>query len=357
MTDNELLDLYSDYLLSAFGQTTTTGLSALLKGQVSHDQVQRFLASSKRTSANLWRIAKLHVRKIERKEAVMIVDDSIAEKPYTDENDIICWHYDHSKDRTVKGIDFVTALYHSAELSLPVGFELIAKTEHYVDPKDRKEKRRTKVGKNELYQKMLKRVVRNQILFEYVLNDVWFASADNMMFVKHDLKKHFVMPLKSNRKVALSATDKRNGRFVAVDTLELEENVVQKIYLEGVDFPLLLVKQVFKNEDGSTGIQYLVTSDTTRTDDEILSLYQKRWNIEPYHKSLKQNASLEKSPTPTVVTQTNHFFAALCGYIKLELLKSSTRTNHFALKSKLYFSAIQFAYHRFNLMQPVRLAA
>lgn len=357
MTDNELLDLYSDYLLSAFGQTTATGLSALLEGQVSHDQVQRFLASSKRTSADLWRIVKSHVRKIERKDAVMIVDDSIAEKPYTDENDIICWHYDHSKDRMIKGINFMTALYHSADLSLPVGFELLAKTEHYVDPKDGKEKRRSKVGKNELYQQMLKQVVRNQILFEYVLNDVWFASADNMMFVKHDLEKHFVMPLKSNRKVALSATDKRNGRFVPVDTLELKENVTQKIHLEGVDFPLLLVKQVFKNEDGSTGIQYLVTSDTTLTYDEILSIYQKRWNIEPYHKSLKQNASLQKSPTQTVRTQTNHFFAALCGYIKLELLKSSTKTNHFALKSKLYFSAIQSAYQRLNLMQPVRLAA
>lgn len=357
MTENELLDLYSDYLLSAFGQTTATGLSALLEGQVSHDQVQRFLAGSKRTSADLWRIAKPHVRKIERKDAVMIVDDSIAEKPYTDENDIICWHYDHSKDRMIKGINFMTALYHSAALSLPVGFELIAKTEHYVDPKDGTEKRRSKVSKNELYQKMLKQLVRNQILFEYVLNDVWFASADNMMFVKHDLKKHFVMPLKSNRKVALSATDKRHGRFVSVDTLELEENAVQKIYLEGVDFPLLLVKQVFKNEDGSTGIQYLVTSDTTLTYDEMLSIYQKRWNIEPYHKSLKQNASLEKSPTQTVRTQTNHFFAALCGFIKLELLKSSTSTNHFALKSKLYFSAIQSAYHRLNQMQPVRLAA
>jgi hypothetical protein len=58
--------------------------------------------------------------------------------------------------------------------------------------------------------------------------------------------------------------------------------------------------------------------------------------VEPYHKSLKQNASLEKSPTQTVTTQTNHFFAALCGYIKLELLKSNTKLNHFALKSKLY---------------------
>ena len=27
---------------------------------------------------------------------VLIIDDSIAEKPYTDENDIICWHYDHT---------------------------------------------------------------------------------------------------------------------------------------------------------------------------------------------------------------------------------------------------------------------
>ena len=357
MSHDELLDLYSDYLLSAFGQTTATGLSAMLGGQVSHDQIQRFLADRQRTSADLWRIAKPHVRKIERKDAVMIVDDSIAEKPYTDENDIICWHYDHAKDRMVKGLNFMSALYHSAGTSLPVGFELISKTEHYLDPKDGKEKRRSKIGKNELYQNLLKQAVRNQISFKYVLNDVWFASADNRMFVKHDLKKHFVMPLKSNRKVALSLVDKRHGRFVSVDTLDLQENAVQKIYLQGVDFLLLLVKQVFENEDGSTGIQYLVTSDTTLARDDILSLYRKRWNIEPYHKSLKQNASLEKSPTQTVVTQTNHFFGALCGYIKLELLKNSTSTNHFALKSKLYFSALQSAYLRLNSLQPVRLAA
>jgi hypothetical protein len=357
MSNTELLDLYSDYLLSAFGQTTATGLSALLEGQVSHDQIQRFLASSQRTSADLWRIAKPHVRRIERKDAVMIVDDSIAEKPYTDENDIICWHYDHSKDRTVKGINFLTALYHSAGLSLPVGFELIAKTEHYVDPKDGKEKRRSKTSKNELYQKLLKQALRNQISFKYVLNDVWFASADNMMFVKHDLKKHFVMPLKSNRKVALSLADKRHGRYVSVDTLDFQDHAVQRIYLEGVDFALRLVQQVFENEDGSRGIQYLVTSETTLTRDEILSIYHKRWNIEPYHKSLKQNASLEKSPTQTVVTQTNHFFAALCGYIKLELLKGSTHMNHFALKSKLYFSALHSAYRKLNSLQLVRLAA
>jgi len=55
---------------------------------------------------------------------------------------------------------------------------------------------------------------------------------------------------------------------------------------------------------------------------------------------LKQNASLEKLPTQTVTTQTNHFFAALYGYIKLELLKGNTKFNHFALKSKFYLHAI-----------------
>jgi hypothetical protein len=68
-----------------------------------------------------------------------IVDDSISEKPYTDENAIICWHYDHAHQRTVKGINFLTALYHSQGVSLPVGFALVAKTEHHIDKKDGKE--------------------------------------------------------------------------------------------------------------------------------------------------------------------------------------------------------------------------
>ena len=110
MTNQELLDLYSEYLVSAFGQTTATGLSTLLDETISHDRVQRFLASDPRDSADLWHIVKPHIRKIERDDGVMIVDDSIAEKPYTDENDIICWHYDHAKDRTIKGINFLTVL-------------------------------------------------------------------------------------------------------------------------------------------------------------------------------------------------------------------------------------------------------
>lgn len=105
------------------------------------------------------------------------------------------------------------------------------------------------------------------------------------------------------------------------------------------------------------GVQYLVTSDADLTFDEISTLYQKRWNVEPYHKSLKQNAGLEKSPTHTVCTQSNHLFAALCAYIKLEMLKVSTKLNHFALRAKLYMSALEGAYAQLGKLKPVRLTA
>ena len=162
MKNGKLLDLYSDYLISAFGQTTATGFSSLLDGEFSHDQVQRALASEEQTSADLWWVVKPHVRQIESEDGVAIVDDSIAEKPYTDENDIICWHYDHSQQRTVKGINFVTCLYHSQGVSLPVGFELVRKTERYTDPKDGKEKRRSDKTKNEMYRDLLQQAVKNQ---------------------------------------------------------------------------------------------------------------------------------------------------------------------------------------------------
>jgi hypothetical protein len=357
MTDKELLDIYSDYLISAFGPTTATGLAGVLDGQLSHDRIQRFLASEQRTSADLWRIVKPHVRAVQRDAGVLILDDRIAEKPYTDENDIVCWHYDHAKDRTVKGINFLRALDHAQGVSLPVGFTLIAKTEHYIDKQDGKPKRRSPIGKNEYYRRLIQQAITNQIPFRDVLHAGWVASAENMRFVKETVQQAFSMPIKTNRKVALSWQAKQHRQYVRVDALELESPIVREVYLEGIEFPLLLCKYVFANEDGSRGVQYLVTSDTTRGYDDMTTIYRTRWNVEPYHKSLKQHASLEKSPTQTVTTQTNHVFAALCGYIKLELLKGTTKLNHFALKSKLYLRAVHVAFDSLRALQLVRLAA
>ena len=176
------------------------------------------------------------------------------------------------------------------------------------------------------------------------------------MFIRHELDRHFIMALKSNRKVALSVQDKSQGRYQTVSTLDLPEGTLQEVYLESVDFPLLLTRQVFTNGDGSTGVLYLVTSDLTLDAAHLTTIYQSRWKVEEYHRSLKQNASLDKSPTRTVTTQTNHFFAALYTFVKLEWLSTQTKLNHYALKSKLYLAALHSAFQSLQALQPLYLA-
>jgi hypothetical protein len=173
-----------------------------------------------------------------------------------------------------------------------------------------------------------------------------------MNHIKNKLEKEFIMPLKSNRKVALSAEDKRRGLYERVALLELEEDTTREVYLEQVGFPLLLAKQVFTNEDGTEGVLYLAGSDTTLDYERMTTIYQRRWKVEEYHKSLKSNASLAKSPTKTIRTQSNHVFASIWAFVKLERMKMATKLNHFALRSRLCVKAVQAA---FRELQDLRL--
>lgn len=346
--DKPVLDLYTDYLISSFGQVTATGLSDLLGGSLSHDRISRFLASDAFGSSDLWRLVKPFVREIEQDDAVLIVDDSIEPKPYTDESELVCWHFDHTVGKAVKGLALLTALYHSEHqdqpVSVPVAFELVTKPDLVTDPKTGRAKRQGRQTKNELYRRMLEACVRNALSFRYVLNDAWFSAAENMCFIKQTLRREFIMPVKANRKVALSAQEKAHGCYQTLSSLELGQNTGRFVWLEGVPFALLLVKQVFTNEDGSTGLLYLATSDTGLSAEQVTAIYHKRWKVEEYHKSLKSNLALAKSPTKTVRTQTNHVFATLVAYVKMEKLRLAACVNHFAMKAKLYQAALSAAF-------------
>jgi hypothetical protein len=76
--------------------------SAMIGGAVSHDKITRFLAEKELNSPELWCLVKPLVRELEDERDILIIDDTIEEKPYTDESELICWHYDHSKGRNLK---------------------------------------------------------------------------------------------------------------------------------------------------------------------------------------------------------------------------------------------------------------
>ena len=345
-----LLDLYSDYLLSSFSLATATGLSALVDNAYSHDQITRFLGQPRYEQKEYWQVIKPVVRQVQQADGLILVDDTIEEKPYTDESELICYHYDHSQERNVKGINLLNFVYQVStaegkEIALPVAYEVITKPEVYQDPKTQQYKRRSLVTKNELVRQRLKILSQtNQLPFKYVVNDSWFSSRDNMKWIKTDLAKEFVMALKSNRLVALPPEEGQKKQFVTISELHLTPSQVCLVHLQDLSFPVLVTKRLFINQDGSSGTLYLVSSDTTLSYDQLTTLYQKRWQVELFHKSLKQNAALEKSPTKTIRSQCNHIFAAMVAVVKLECLTLIQQTNHFALKAKLYLKAVKAAF-------------
>ena len=263
--DKELLELYSDYLLSSFSYTTATGLSVMTEGEISHDKVTRFLSERDFSSKDLWKLVKPTIREIQTEGGIIAIDDTIEEKPYTEENEIVNWYHDHAKGRAVKGINILSALYINDKGKIPLNYLIVKKTKTVYDEKKGKEKRVSEITKNQMYQQMLNQIIKNKVQFKYVVNDVWYASAANMTYIKKKLEKEFIMPIKTNRKIALSRKDKMYAKYVTVSSLELKENTSYKIYLEDVPFELYLAKQIFKNEDGTEGVLYLVTSNPTLT--------------------------------------------------------------------------------------------
>jgi hypothetical protein len=338
----DYIELYTDYLISGSGYATATGLSSMMDNAVSHDQITRFLSKNEFTSKDLWLQVKPTVRKIESEDGCLIFDDTIQEKKWTDESNIMCWHFDHTVGKSVRGINMLNALYYSNGVSIPVAFEIIEKFQ-YSEIDTREVKRKAQISKNELMRDMIQTAINNRLKFRFILIDTWFSAKENFEFIVKR-NKEFIAALKSNRLFASSIEDKHKGNFKRVDELELSDKQSMRGYLKGYDKEVVIVCRIFTNKDGSMGSLNLVCSDITLDGDTIATIYEKRWKVEEFHKSLKHNVDLAKSPTKTIRTQSNHIFLSVLSFFKLECLKIKHNLNHFALRAKLLLKANQIAY-------------
>jgi len=345
----DYIELYTDYLISNNGKATATGLSAMTDNAVSHDQITRFLSKNEFSSKELWKQVKKSVREVESEDGCLIFDDTVQEKKWTDESNIMCWHFDHTVGKSVRGINMLNALYYSNEMSIPLSFEIIEKFE-YSDIETREVKRKAAKTKNELMREMILTAVKNQVKFKYVLMDSWFGAKENFEFITK-YKKEFISAIKSNRLIALSLEDKKQGKFIRVDELELSDKESIRGYLRGYDKEVLLVRRIFTNKDGSIGILNLVCSELTLDGDSISTIYEKRWKVEEFYKSLKHNVDFALSPTKTIKTQSNHIFLSILSFFKLECLKMKHHLNHFAMRAKLLIKANQMAYQELLLLK------
>jgi hypothetical protein len=349
------LDLYTDYLLSSFGQTSATNMAHLMDDQISHDDVTRFLSQPHQIGQTLWKTVKPLVRKHQTEHGLLLVDDSLVHKPHSKETGLVSTYFDHTRNEYVKAINFLTVLYRVDDILLPVGLHIVIK---YLQSqlKDKKQVWKAPQTKNDAFRELLYQAHQNAIPFRYVLADSWYTNADNINAVL-TIKKHWLGAFKTNLEVALSKQDRANGLFVSINTVSLAVGVPREVYIRSVAVPVLVCKDVLPNKDGSVGELLLLTTDTTMSYQQILTTYQKRWGIEDYHKSLKNNTSLQNSPARSIPNQSTHLLASVCAFVKLERIKLAECTNQFSLKGRLYIKAIQAALAELRLMQQNNLLA
>jgi transposase len=198
---------------------------------------------------------------------------------------------------------------------------------------------------------MTVQAMANGLIFKYILADSWFASSENMRFIDQR-EKHFVFDLQANRLAVLSESNRQKNSWVNINELDIPDNTAVKVWLKDLEFPVLLTKQILTNKYASTAVRFLVSNDFSLSDEQFSTLYKKRWSVEEYHKSLKQNASIAKSPTRTLTSQSNHVFASILAYVKLEKMRFIHKMNHFALKTKIYRAALKAAFNELYNLKP-----
>ena len=348
---NQLQEIYLNFAISSFEKIEMTKLEKILGKGYSHDRFTKMLLEKNvEHEKDLWKNAKDFLRNYENKEdGCLIVDDTILNKPYTKESDTVCYHFDHTVGRSVKGVSLLNFLYtDKSDISIPVAYEIITKSEKIKDVNSGKIRRKATLTKNEIFRTKLKIITNeNQLKYKYILADKWFSSNENMEFIENILKRKFVIPLKRNRQVALSIEDKNIGKYVTISNMDTEDFSGRSLYLKGVEMPLKISRQGSKNgTDENYNYLYLASNDRDLTDYKILEIYKRRWKVEEYHKSLKQNLKIEHSPTKVEISQQNHLFLSVLGFIKLEKIKVNYKINHFAIKEKIYIEALKESYKK-----------
>lgn len=346
-----ILDTYSDFLILNDGLAAATRFSEASNNLISHDKFTRFLNIDEYSGRELWELTKKTIQIAgSGKKCKLVLDDSIAEKPYTKENDIVCWHYSHAKGRCVKGIEILTLLCVFDDVVVPFSYEVINKPVLYSDLKTRKVKRKSLLTKNELARSLIQKAIDAGIEFDYILADNWFCCSETLNFIHRNNKK-FIFGIKSNRNTYDSFDDREKGTKTKLSKVDLEESDVVPVCLNLLEFQVRITKKVFINENGTQGTLYLVTNDASLSAYNIYNTYQERWKIEVYHKSLKNNVSLAKSPTKVKRSQLNHIFAALYAFVKLESLKIKNKKNHFQMKREIHIYSLKAASEKLKEMR------
>ena len=308
---------YIQYLLASqkvFSATEAARVSDGFERPPAHDSYTRLLATLEPDSQTLWDETK---PLIQLDDGVLVLDDSTLDKPYARYMPLVGKHWSGKHHRVVKGINLLTTVWTDGHACYPVDYRVAQKT---YEPKT----------KNDHFRDMLTVAKERGFKPEYVLFDSWYASLDNLKWIRH-LEWKFLTRFKSNR-------------LVRIDHGEPKALSEQPIAAEGtiVWVPGYGELKVFRVDatNGDTS-HYWVSNDLELTLQKRAELEGFSWAIEEYHRGLKQHTGVERCSMRLTQKQLNHIGLSLRAFVRLEYNRVKSGISWFMAKTEICREAIR----------------
>jgi hypothetical protein len=265
--------------------------------EISHDSVNRFLQREAYTPLDLFNESKVG---LELTGGTLSVDDSILDKPYSHHMDLVGYFWSGKHHRVVKGINLITLYYTDVRgQHRPVNYRVYDKADGKT--------------KNDYFQEMLADVLAWGLEPAFVTGDSWYSGLKNLKTVRHH-SLGFLFALESNRRVSID-----KGLWVQVQQLEIPEEGLE-VWLRGFG-PVKLFRTWLKDQPRHYAVHLPDGRQLASVDREtFLRWHDQHWQIEHYHRAIKQVCHVEHFQVRGQVLIRNHIFSAICGYVQLQRL-------------------------------------
>lgn len=291
-------NLYTLFLMAEPKYVSCVRLAEILE-TLSHDSVNRFLLRERYTPRELFNELSGELNLV---GGSLSVDDSVEDKPYRDpqKSAFVDYFWSGKHKRTVKGINLIT-LYYTARVgnSYPVNFRIYDKQEGKT--------------KNDYFREMVLEVIQWGLKPTWITGDCWYSSLENLKFLRNG-EVGFLFGIANNRQVSLE-----RGKLVQVGSLDIpDEGLV--VYLKGFGWVKVFC-QPFKNELRYYTM-FLPTLEQLQslTREQFKQVHDDHWQIECFHRVIKQVCNIERFYVRDEHAIRNHFFCALRAFGKLQTL-------------------------------------
>ena len=307
---------YIHFLIAAqtvFSSVEASNTHPATEDVPAHDAYTRLLQRLPPDSQALWQEVQ---GCIEHQGGVLVIDDSTLDKPYASKMALVTRHWSGKHGRVVQGINLISLVWSQKGSRLPCDFRIYNKVQDGL-------------SKNDHFQQMIKTAKERGFHPDLVAFDSWYASLDNLKLVRRN-EWDWLTQLKSNRQVSV---DRSGNRAVSEILIPAEGRAA---HLKGYGWI-----RVFKTIGTNGDFEYWATSKLDMTLQEAAFYALDAWQVEVYHRGLKQCTGIERAQFRLEVSQRNHIGLAIRAFVRLELHRLRTGVSWYETKTSIIRSAIR----------------